>query len=36
MRVRIKKKLQSEIKADWINLVIYGLRAEWLHLNKRF
>lgn len=36
MRVKIKKKLQSEIAADWVNLVIYGLRPCWLRLTKRF
>ena len=34
MRVRIKKKLQSEIRADWVNLVMYGLRPRWLRLTK--
>lgn len=32
MRVKVKKKFLSEIEADWINLVIYGLRSEWLRL----
>lgn len=36
MRVRIKKKLLSEIEADWLNLVIYGLRPCWLRLTKKF
>lgn len=35
MRVKIKKKLLSEIKADWVNLVIYGLRPRWLRLTKK-
>ena len=35
MRVKVKKKLLSEIKAGWVNLVIYGLIAEWLHINKK-
>lgn len=34
MRVKVKKKLLSEIKADWINLAIYGLSEEWLRLPK--
>lgn len=36
MRVKIKKKLLSEIEADWVNLVIYGLRPRWLKLSKKF
>ena len=35
MRVKVKKKLLSEISADWINLVIYGLAPNWLHLTKK-
>ena len=34
MRVQIKKKPQSEIRADWVNLVMYGLAWRWLHLTK--
>ena len=32
MRVRIKKKLQSEIMADWVNLGMYGLEPIWVPL----
>ena len=32
MRVRIKKKLQSEIRADWVNLCICGLEPVWVSL----
>lgn len=35
MRVKAKKKLLSEIKADWVNLAIYGLRPRWLRLTKK-
>ena len=34
MRVKVKKKLLSEINADWVNLVIYGLSWNWLRLTK--
>lgn len=35
MRVKVKKKLLSEIKAGWVNLAIYGLAWNWLHINKK-
>lgn len=35
MKAKVRRKMLKTIKADWVNLVIYGLRPRWLKLTKK-